>query len=214
MEWIFTTAEECIPLYREEGLENIGVIPLAVEPKFLYPEKKEKIYDIVLIANHYPNQPDRVVDFNHIVKPLIEKDYPLKIWGHKDNWLKAGVPDKFLLGYDNRLREIYNQSKIVLGLNEQRFSPTMTSMRPYEVLGCKAFHLSAWSVAMENIFKDKEHLVLSRSPYETIELVDYYLTREEERDKIAESGYNHVINNHTYKHRVKKMLDYLGIGVK
>ena len=42
---------------------------------------------------------------------------------------------------------------------------------------------------------------------EVIELAQYYLDNEEEREKIAAKGYEKVINNHTFKQRAKQVYD-------
>jgi spore maturation protein CgeB len=39
-----------------------------------------------------------------------------------------------------------------------------------------------------------------------VEKAKYYLEHDEEREKIARAGYDEFINNHTYKHRVEKIL--------
>ena len=59
---------------------------------------------------------------------------------------------------------------------------------------------------MEKIFENGKHLILSDDPQKTIELVNYYLLHEKERDTIAEQGQKYVLENHTYTHRIKKMM--------
>ena len=46
---------------------------------------------------------------------------------------------------------------------------------------------------------------------EIIELAQYYLDNEEEREKIAAKGYEKVINNHTFKQRAKQVYDAIRI---
>ena len=204
---VFTTASECVAKYIKAGCKDVGVSPLACSKKLHYYEDKPKIYDISLIANWYPCEA-RVEGIKWILTPLINAGFDVKIWGHKDKWLANGIPEKHLMGYISysEVAKVYNQSKIVLGANEQLDSPTMTSMRPYEVLGCRAFHLSAWSMGMANMFQDGKHLVLSRDPKKTLELVRFYLANQEARDKIAEEGQKYVYEKHTYTHRLKEML--------
>jgi len=190
---LFTSASECVPFYKREGFKNIEVVPLAVAPKVHHPIEAKQEYDIVFAGNWYPYA-DRIIGYSQVLKHLLKspkyKDR-VKIWGYKDKWLENGVPEENLMGYIGitRLNDVYCKAKIVLGINEQRFSPTMTSMRTYEVLGCKAFHLSAWSLAMENIFEDRKHLVLSASKEETFEFIEGVL---DEVIELFPSEYIHI----------------------
>ena len=38
--------------------------------------------------------------------------------------------------------------------------------------------------------------------------VDYYLRNEKEREGIAKNGHDKVAAGHTYRHRVREMLDF------
>ena len=42
---------------------------------------------------------------------------------------------------------------------------------------------------------------------ELVEKCDYYLKHEDERKQIALNGYQRVCNEHTYIHRIRKMLE-------
>jgi spore maturation protein CgeB len=57
------------------------------------------------------------------------------------------------------------------------------------------------------LFENKRDIVMAHDEKEIIELAQYYLDNEEEREKIATSGYEKVINNHTFKQRAKQVYD-------
>ncbi|WP_407312164.1 glycosyltransferase [Desulfosporosinus sp. SB140] len=88
-------------------------------------------------------------------------------------------------------------------------SPAMMSMRTFEALGCQAFFQTHWSPTIENTFKNYVHLVWSRHPEETLELVHFYLSREDLRQKIARHGQEEVYRNHTYHHRIQSIRPFL-----
>jgi len=58
---------------------------------------------------------------------------------------------------------------------------------------------------LEDLFKDRQELVLY-DENNLEELVDYYLNHEEERERIATSGFNKVRSFHTYDHRVESIM--------
>ena len=55
---------------------------------------------------------------------------------------------------------------------------------------------------LENLFTDGEDIILYNSLQDCAEKIAYYNNNPEEREKIAWSGYQKVINNHTQKQRV------------
>lgn len=72
-------------------------------------------------------------------------------------------------------------------------------------MGSGAFHLTPFTPAYANFFRNFEHVVWSTSAEETIDLVDYYLRHDEERKEIARKGREEILARHTYIHRVKQM---------
>ena len=42
-----------------------------------------------------------------------------------------------------------------------------------------------------------------------LELIEYYLKYDDQREAIARAGYEQVMGNHTFYHRVQKMFNYL-----
>lgn len=100
-------------------------------------------------------------------------------------------------------------SRIILGLHSVDTSQTMMSMRTFEILGSGGFYLTQWTAAIEKMFVNHQHLVWTRSREETLDLVNYYLSRPDLRKKIARQGQAEVYRRHTYQHRVSQILPYL-----
>jgi tetratricopeptide (TPR) repeat protein len=74
-------------------------------------------------------------------------------------------------------------------------------------MGCGIFSLVSYVPQLEEIFKNRYHLVWFHTPDEAIELIRYYLSHSEEREKIARQGQEEVYKNHTYDVRVKEMFN-------
>jgi glycosyltransferase involved in cell wall biosynthesis len=98
---------------------------------------------------------------------------------------------------------LINRAKIVLNIHAEDAVDTET--RVYEVLGCGTFLLSE-QLSMENPF-DSGELVLFKSIAELKELLNYFLTHEDEREAIAEKGHEEALRSHTYKHRAMQIID-------
>ena len=212
---VLTPAQECLPLYKREKKRAL-YFHFACNPSFHHPSTPLKEYacDLLLVANYYTSYPQRRVGLETILTPLRSSQYNLKVYGNR-HWLTNTdgytlEPNVFqgYLPYD-KLPSAYSSAKIVLGLHSVMDSPTMMSMRTFEALGCGAFFLTHWTPALENCFKNHVHLVWSRHPDETLELVRFYLSREDLRQKIAHQGQEEVYRNHTYQHRIQSVYEYL-----
>lgn len=72
--------------------------------------------------------------------------------------------------------------------------------RIFEGMGCGRMVLTnkiEEETGIFRLFEDKKDIVYYSSKEECESLIEYYLRNEEERESIALSGYNKIINNHT-----------------
>ncbi|MHB8076892.1 CgeB family protein [Desulfosporosinus fructosivorans] len=212
---VLTPAQDCLPLYQREKVRAL-YFHFACNPAFHRPTEPLPAYicDLLLVANYYTAYPQRRLGVETILTPLRTGPFHLKVFGN-ENWLENEdnytlLPEIYqgYLPYE-QLPCAYSSAKIVLGLHSVIDSPTMMSMRTFEALGCQAFFLTHWSPAIENIFKNHVHLVWSRHPDETLELVRFYLSREDLRRKIARQGQEEVYLKHTYQNRIKSVRTFL-----
>lgn len=214
---VLTPAEECLPLYQQAHIPA-HYFHFACNPSFHHssPSAPEYACDLMLVANYYTSYPQRKFGSEIILYPLLKllDPFSLKVYGN-EHWLKNAdnfvLPEGVYQGYltYDQLPTAYSSAKIILGLHSVTDSPTMMSMRTFEALGCGAFFFTHWTPALENLFKNHVHLVWSRNPDETLELIHFYLAREDLRLKIARQGQEEVYRYHTYKHRVASIRSLL-----
>lgn len=212
---VLTPAKECLSLYQREKIRAL-YFHFACNPNFHHSAEPTLKYscDLLLVANYYSSYPQRKIGLDTILNPLRSGSFNIKVFGN-DDWLANKdhytLKPEWYQGYlpYDQLPCAYSSAKIVLGLNSVIDSPTMMSMRTFEALGCRAFFLTHWTPAIENYFENHVHLVWSRHPDETLELVRFYLGREDLRAKIARQGQEEVYRNHTYQHRIQSIYTYL-----
>ncbi|AFM39665.1 hypothetical protein Desaci_0603 [Desulfosporosinus acidiphilus SJ4] len=215
---VLTPAQECLPLYQREKI-RASYFHFACNPSFHRPVPPLPEYesDLLLAANYYTSYPHRKVGIETILTPLLASKLNLKVFGN-EQWVantdRYTLPQNVYQGYlpYTRLPSAYSSAKIVLGLHSVINSPTMMSMRTFEALGCRAFFLTHWTPAIEGLFKNHVHLVWSRHPDETLELIQFYLQRDDLREKIARQGQEEVYQNHTYRHRIESIRALLEKG--
>jgi spore maturation protein CgeB len=102
--------------------------------------------------------------------------------------------------------EFLNSGKIVL--QHSRYGEL--TRRVFEGMACKKLILTDKldkSTKTDTIFEDGKDLVYYNSLEDCIDKIIYYANNNSERQKIAESGYNKVLNNHTQVHRVDFIIE-------
>lgn len=219
-DFVFTTTAECLPEYRNNGIEA-HLLLFACDPAYHRTGVYQQSYDLdfAVQASWYPFA-SRVRGFNILLKPLLGLGLNYRIWGYNwdsDPWGKAflGTCQEYYAGIlpNSELPDLCASSKIILGFQCDDSSMTQTSMRNYEVLCCGGFYLCQYSKASEAIFAEGIHLELVRDEEEAVAKTRYYLSHDAERLKIARQGQAYVQSRHTYAVRVKEdVLPYLAKG--
>lgn len=208
---------DCVEKYKKMGINAHLFLP-AINPIIHKSElfNPSLFHDMVLLANCYHNHPPRIKGYEIIVSAAVdlveEYNYKFKAYG---NWWDSSLGMNFLRNHkelDGKLFPIElvpslcSSTKITLGVQCVDYSKTQTSPRPYEALACKSFHLTQWTPATENIFKEGFHLVTAKTKDEAKEKMIYYLNHPEEREKIAKQGQEYVYAEHTYDKRLKDIV--------
>ena len=103
----------------------------------------------------------------------------------------------------SEMRNIYSQSKI--GFNYSINNDI--NMRIFEIMSCGTMLITNYikDNGLIELFEDRRHLVIYKNQDELCDLIEYYLKHEDERNRIAQAGYELVRSKYTYSDRVKKM---------
>lgn len=174
---------------------KIDIVLNAIESHQVYFNKFKTYY----LPNAYP---DDIIDY----KPEIEKKYDVGFCGNiitRGEWIDS-VPninkDVFVIGDD--MVNAVNSYKIHFNRN----LADDINYRTFETLGCKTFLLTNKTENLDKLFNIGEHLDIYTSKQDLLEKVNYYLSNDEMRNRISESGYNHVRKNHTFVNRAEVIL--------
>ncbi|MFD1065862.1 glycosyltransferase family protein [Oceanobacillus locisalsi] len=109
------------------------------------------------------------------------------------------------------LAKTYGQSKLVI--NHAADTIKSLNMRIFEGIGCGSLLLTDTVPKLDILLEDGKHLVLFDSHSDLLEKVDYYLTHVHEAQKIASSGYQHLLAYHTYEQRAQALLNWAEEGI-
>lgn len=86
-----------------------------------------------------------------------------------------------------------------------------THARPFELAGCRAFTISGYSEDIGSYYEENKEMVFYHSPDDLEKKIRYYLTHDDEREKIAEAGYKRTLSEHTYEKRFQSLFKHLGL---
>lgn len=201
-----------IKQYEELGVRNIGFWWMGTDPDIFYPRKRDKIYDIVFMANN----PNDFVEGHKIRRELIAaitgKGFDLHIFGSGWEYLSR-VPNVHLHSFVDldKFAKVCSAAKITLGtggLGANNDAYMYNSWRrPFNSMASGVFHLTHYVPGLEEVFENRKHLVWFNSSAEAIELIEHYLVHDEERERIAEAGRQEVLAHHTWDLRIAEMIE-------
>jgi len=214
-DYIFTIDRASVSFYRGRGYQS-HYLTWACNPEFHKPAAFKEAYrcDIAVVATGGAEWSEcRKSSAQVLLKPLVEKNYDVLVWGKHWEDLDPGILG-FSIGSNKpqgklpylETNHVYNSAKIVLGF--QNSNRELTA-RTFEIMGAGGFLLAPATRAVLNTFSPGKHLAVSRSVGETIKMVDYYLRHDRERRTVARRGQSEVYSKYTYSHRAAEMLKVL-----
>ena len=135
-------------------------------------------------------------------------DYDLKVWGNYiPRWLESPVRDRYQNHYvaEHEKAKALNAAKIVM--NTMHYAEIEGfNARLFETAGCGAFQIIDWRADLQRCFEPEQEVVTFQTMEDLKEKVRYYLEHEKERREIADRAYWRAHREHTYEHRLKRLL--------
>lgn len=190
-DYIFVAQRDCVQKFKELGNNNVHWLPVACDSEIHRKFGLEKIYDIGFVGQIRKDCPKRIARLEKLAQKYRLNDYR-----------KHYQPEE--------IARIYSQSKIVFNSSYRGD----LNMRVFESLSSGAMLLTdRIENGLEGLFKDREHLVLYDDD-NLMNLADYYLRNDGEREEIAAAGHKLALARHTYDHRVEKILEVILNGNK
>lgn len=131
----------------------------------------------------------------------------------KESFRKAGLSTNFFFRKKFGLQATRETARCTVGFNA---SAGFTGKKGKDI-NMRVFETMANGQAMlltntydnlgyEDLFEEGRHYITYRTESEAVEKAIYYSTHPAEAIKVAREGQQHVLNNHTYTHRCKKIL--------
>lgn len=180
-------------------------------PVWLYrpekPDKKKYPHDIVFLGS-----PGRDYPLGELREEMTESLY--RRYGDRFAVYGRGWPKKraYVFPFAEPQSEeavLYSSCKVAVGISAFDYEG-YTSARMWKAMASGACYLPHYFQGIEKWFKQQEEVAWWRRPSELISLIEYYLSRDGEREKVARAGLEKVRLEHSWTSRMETVLRLLG----
>lgn len=108
--------------------------------------------------------------------------------------------------HDGGISCVYRDAKINLNITLHCID-TGACQRIFDVMAAGGFMLSNYQKELEELFVPGKEIVMYHNEEEMLQLVEYYLTHEKEREEIARNGQRKVLTYHDFHNRLQKIME-------
>lgn len=188
----------------------VGLMSAADIFSFTNGEKREAFDSDICFVGGYWGYKARSLDKYIIPLCNPNKPYRVKIFGNQP-W---GISQYCGFLKDELVKDALASATICPNISEphsQVYGYDIVE-RPWKLLSNKCFCISDYVESMDKDVFTNDEIVFAKNPQEFEELIVHYLKYPDERLGYIERGYNTVMSNHTYFHRIISIFENLGLS--
>lgn len=184
---------------------------LCFEPKILeLVSARERIYPVACVSSFYPIHSSRT----DLIESLCKSIEEMHIWTSDTDGLSSDSPMRKCIqgpAFGLKMYEVLAASKITIN-HHGNIPPFANNYRLFEATGMGALLITDYKDNLKDMFDVENEIVTYRSIDECVEMVKYYLSHEAERAKIAKSGQERTLRDHTFNRRMVELCQMLSHG--
>lgn len=200
---ILTSFPHYVSKFKKQGI-NSEYFKIGFEETLLSEIKThQKKYDVIFIGGF------EKVHLNSIaLLEAVAQKFDLKIWGYgMQNVPIDSILHKCYQGeaWGLEMYKIIAESKICINRHSSAAERYANNMRLYEVTGMGTLLITDYKDNLNDLFKINEEIVAYHNQKELLDKINFYLTDDQEREKIAKNGRLRTLHDHTYKIRMKEL---------
>jgi spore maturation protein CgeB len=204
---IFTVSPAWIDSFQRLGGRSVHYLPLAADLELHRPVENKRqqsaSHDVAFVGNWRRER-------ETILEQLV--DFDLRIWG-SHYWKRNLRPGSKLAAhwegralFGNEFAEACATNRILLNIIDGVGWPG-PNMRTFEQAACRAFSLVTRTPSVIELFKEGENIECFDSVAEARDKIEFYLSNETSRQRIANEAHNFVVQHgHTYLDRARELL--------
>lgn len=138
----------------------------------------------------------------------VSKHFSTDFYTQSDTSMLPYIHNKGPADSITMMPKIFKCSKINLNITNKAIKSGL-SQRIFDVMGCGGFLITNYQPEVLDFFVPDEEIVMYESVEDLLYKIEYYLTHEEERIRIAENGYKKVKERYTYDLLCQKLLSVI-----
>jgi spore maturation protein CgeB len=229
--WVSTTASSALPKYEAIGYSNVIKTQWACN-HFAYKKNNAHFdYDVTFIGQPHGNR-------RQTIEYLRQNGIRINVWGNgwdtgrlsqeemirvfnssliNINLSNSSTVPSGVQSSSNIVRRALSRLKqLLVGSFPDKLKADVEAVkaqqikgRNFEVPGCGGFLLTDKADNLEDYYLVGKEIVCFEGNNDLIEKIKYYLEHEEERIKVAQSGYERTLREHTYVHRFNQIFNQI-----
>lgn len=184
-------------------LTAMGESGLLLDEAEFFSSDSEILYSSVI--EKHATVKERQILFSTIGEHYTPNQFALYTNSDLSSLPKVKDHNRGIADYDTQMPLIFNGSRVNINITLRSIHSGIP-LRVLDIMGCGGFVLSNYQPELAEFFKEDEEIVLFRSLEECLDKIDYYLSHEDKRAEIAQSGYEAVRKNFDYKTGLTKLL--------
>lgn len=143
---------------------------------------------------------------------ILSESYQVQLYGPDKAEELTGVLWRGSAGYFDEMPRVFKASKINLNISLKCIQSGIP-LRALDIMGSGGFLLTNYQPEIAEHFIDGEEVVMYTSLEDAVAKCAYYLEHEEERQQIAQRGYQKVKQFFGYEARLRAILQTAGLPV-
>ncbi len=201
---IITSLPHYVGILGKMGIKS-KYLKLAFEPRILKRVGKQKrIYNVTFVGSFSPYHKEGTKNLEEVAKSI-----PVDVWGNGIEFLSPFSPLRRnyhgeAWGVD--MYRIFAKSKIVINRHISVAGKFANNARLYEATGMGAMLLTDKKKNLHEIFRVGSEIGIYKNHSDLLKKIDYYLSHDQERNRIARSGQARTLKNHSYRFRMKELI--------
>jgi len=204
---ILTSFPHYVEKFKKMGIKS-EYFKIAFDERVLHKIKKlKRIYPVTFIGSFSPHHQKGTQTLEALAKKV-----PVHIWGQGVNLLSPNSPlRKNYHGeaWGLEMYKILAQSQIVINRHISSAEKYANNMRLYESTGMGAMLVTDHKVNLSKLYEPDQEIISYKNTQELIEKVSFYLKNNNTREEIAKNGQKRTLTDHTYKIRMKELINIL-----
>lgn len=164
-------------------------------------ETKEYLY-----AQYVINRKITGLERNELIRAVSGK-HPFDLFTHDRSFSLPGLTNHGPVDNYKEMPLVFYQSRINLNISLRSILSGIPQ-RAFDIMGSGGFLLSNYQNDFLDFFVPGEDFDFYENRADLLDKIDYYLAHEAERLEIARNGHDKISTAHTYRHRIREMLEY------